>query len=670
MEAALHHDYCSHPITMPLSKAYPGWRLTGLLLSVLSVLLTIDLSIILAVYSKLSGFRSSSILFEGSCEKSSSISLSIHLAINVVSAALLASSNFFMQVISAPTREDVDVAHRRGVFTDLGVPSYRNLWYIPKLNVVFWVVLGASSAPVHLLFNSAVLETRISTDVLAVLASEVYLSGNQEWSSPGVSPPATINLTADAVPLTTTLSDIRQSLDNDPNRWKRIGLVECLERYNDSSIPLSEYRHVIIVVSDPWSNTSTGWGMDKGHIVHSNDSTANSIWTTIYLKRGKPIGQADDEFNPPNNDLSNIIDLDKASHLLRSSTVYHERTGASLKAEYCVSEASAGTCKLEMQYVILTTVCAIFAVKSSLVVAWMVNSRHYKPLLTRGDAIESFITNPDDSTVGLCTLDRREFTSLHGRYWRGPATDFARPRVLAPRKRVLLGSSLSGPMWISYSLIIMTPLLGTVALFFANIHYKFTDFSKFGQSILNPAFSSDYLDSTVASICANAPQLVLSICYFVYNGLFTLLLAEDEWASYGRGTTKKCKTLRVTEKKGEQRSSYRLQLPYRYSLPMMAASTILRWLWSQCVYIAIYNGHAGYLPYAVVPGYGFHGVQFSPDALLVTLIATCLVTPVPFLLALRSRSSMIPVGGTCSAVVSAARTVHDSRQPDALFSCF
>lgn len=44
------------------------------------------------------------------------------------------------------------------------------------------------------------------------------------------------------------------------------------------------------------------------------------------------------------------------------------------------------------------------------------------------------------------------------------------------------------------------------------------------------------------------------------------------------------KGLRVTAPRGEQRSSYFLQLPYRWAVPLMIVSGALHWLMSQTIF--------------------------------------------------------------------------------------
>lgn len=78
----------------------------------------------------------------------------------------------------------------------------------------------------------------------------------------------------------------------------------------------------------------------------------------------------------------------------------------------------------------------------------------------------------------------------------------------------------------------------------------------------------------------NNCQLGISIAYLAYNGLFTRMLSEREWASFRA----EFNVLRVSRPRGAQRSTYRLQLPYRWSIPLILASGTLHWLVSNCVY--------------------------------------------------------------------------------------
>lgn len=90
-------------------------------------------------------------VFSGSCSKARSISIWSHLAINILSSALFAASNNCMQYLTAPSRTEVDEAHRRRRRLDVGVHTVRNLRSISRTRVTLWACLGLSSLPLHVL---------------------------------------------------------------------------------------------------------------------------------------------------------------------------------------------------------------------------------------------------------------------------------------------------------------------------------------------------------------------------------------------------------------------------------------------------------------------------------------------------------------------------------------
>jgi len=98
-------------------------------------------------------------LFHASfCDKPTAgiINTVLHLIINAVSSAVLASSSFFSQVLSSPTRAEVDVSHARGRSVDVGVLSWRNALRLSPFKTAAWVALLITSLPLHVLFNSAI----------------------------------------------------------------------------------------------------------------------------------------------------------------------------------------------------------------------------------------------------------------------------------------------------------------------------------------------------------------------------------------------------------------------------------------------------------------------------------------------------------------------------------
>jgi hypothetical protein len=74
-----------------------------------------------------------------------------HVLINALSTVLLSGSNYTMQVLSSPTRGDIDKAHAKKRWMEIGVLSPRNMCAIPRRRTWLCVLLSLSSIPLHLL---------------------------------------------------------------------------------------------------------------------------------------------------------------------------------------------------------------------------------------------------------------------------------------------------------------------------------------------------------------------------------------------------------------------------------------------------------------------------------------------------------------------------------------
>ena len=148
------------------------------------------------------------------------------------------------------------------------------------------------------------------------------------------------------------------------------------------------------------------------------------------------------------------------------------------------------------------------------------------------------------------------------------------------------------------------------------------------------------------ALVANLPQVLLSFLFLLYNGLFTSMLLADEWNGYARER----KPLRVTDPKGAQRSTYRLQLPYKYGVPLLAASATLHWLVSQSLFLVN------------MTGYGTKGqnltltistIGYSCIAIITVIFLGGVILLLEVLNGFRRHRGM-PLAGSCSAAISAA----------------
>ncbi|ORY16815.1 hypothetical protein BCR34DRAFT_461170, partial [Clohesyomyces aquaticus] len=218
---------------------------------------------------------------------------------------------------------------------------------------------------------------------------------------------------------------------------------------------------------------------------------------------------------------------------------------------YCLARTTSQRRKVQflasvLIVIMIANLIKVFAMTTTLL-------RHDKPLLTLGDAIQSFLQVPDPTTKGHCLLEADSGISLwKSSVLRGQSTLGARRWGSETRLNFWAGT-LSLRRWISW----LAP---------------YVNFIFYGLSI------------PLALCIANAPQLLVSILYFLYNALFTCMLSGLEWSKFSTRRSH----LRVSDPvpNGHQKSTFWLQRPYRYSVPLLAASALLRWLVSQTIFFA------------------------------------------------------------------------------------
>jgi hypothetical protein len=178
----------------------------------------------------------------------------------------------------------------------------------------------------------------------------------------------------------------------------------------------------------------------------------------------------------------------------------------------------------------------------------------------------------------------------------------------------------------------------TVIMFPQWINYSYGDYGLFLSVLL-----------------ANMAQPILSGLYILYNGILTSMVQAADWSSY----SVERKGLRIsTTTKGAQRSTYFLSLPYRYSVPLLAASALLHWLVSQSVFmVAISLGVILVDDDGIVNGNtttSNYTCGYSPIAILLVLIFALLMAAVAILLGFKRFKSGMPMVGSCSVAISAA----------------
>jgi hypothetical protein len=152
----------------------------------------------------------------------------------------------------------------------------------------------------------------------------------------------------------------------------------------------------------------------------------------------------------------------------------------------------------------------------------------------------------------------------------------------------------------------------------------------------------------VNALLANVPQLLLSISYFFFNGLCTAMATAQEWNSFA--TVRK--GLRVSQPSGCQRSTYFLQLPYRYGLPLTVTSGVMHWLLSESFFLVRqdYRNRDG----SLLSDLSRSACGMSGLSLIVLFAVFFTLFLIVTTFALMRIQVRIPFAASCSLVYSAA----------------
>ena len=134
------------------SRPWQGWkRGASLCLVVVTAVLVLNITITAWAASNFGLSGGIGTIYRDNCAKIKSTGLWLHIAINVLSTMLLGASNYYMQCLCSPTRQEVDKAHAQKMWLDVGIQSIRNLRRIEKRRMILWICLAATSIPLHIM---------------------------------------------------------------------------------------------------------------------------------------------------------------------------------------------------------------------------------------------------------------------------------------------------------------------------------------------------------------------------------------------------------------------------------------------------------------------------------------------------------------------------------------
>ncbi|KAF2126918.1 hypothetical protein P153DRAFT_368944 [Dothidotthia symphoricarpi CBS 119687] len=629
-----------------------GWRF-GVSLGVGMCFFVFILNITLTVWGSLRSKANDGHIFRGSCKEAKQYNMGIHIVINVLSTLVLGSSNYAMQCLCAPTRREIDRAHRDGHLLDIGVQSFRNLRTARPLKRWIWIVLAVSSLPLHLLYNSMFYSTIINNDYDLYFASEDWLNG--AWYD-------SYHIPAGGITYIEYVSqssyDVTAYYDSDPaaivsayqrdsTQFERMDPASCTKTYANSY--LSDYSNVILISDSVGDHNATS-------SITSNNITRPSSLRWVTASASNP------ELWSNNNRFAWLcywVETICTNALAQKEAAIEPWTIYGYEVSGCVSQKVEEKCSVNFNLTIGIIVIITNLAKTLCILAVCLLLTD-QPLITIGDAVNSFLHSPDQSTKEWSLMTQEEIKLQ----WTDLQRKGERPYPKLYRvQNVRRWRAVTRKSWRSFLVLFCTALIIVIALLsysMANLDDKSFNALKdlgFGTATAGnviqgwsiPVAGSTALLANV--LVANSPQLILSGLYLSLNDLLTRIQLAVEWASYSIER----KPLRVShDRTGAQRSTYFLQLPYRYGLPLMVISSTIHWLISQSIFLVNIDtfNSAGH-PKVDEPSIATCG--YSPLAMICTLVAGALV--VVYVISIGARpleSAGMPLVGCSSVGIAAA----------------
>ncbi|KAH7405997.1 hypothetical protein DE146DRAFT_787173 [Phaeosphaeria sp. MPI-PUGE-AT-0046c] len=627
-----HGDYPSaHALEKPdLSSSKPlgihtGWR-RGILYCICTALVVLAFSLVFMGWAMTRTMEGSNlpVLYRGNCKSSRNISTAAHVAINVLSTLLLGASNYCMHIASAPSRHDINMFHSKKRVLDIGLNSVSNMFKLGWDRRIVWCILGLSSIPLHLMFNSVVYATTTAYEYYAAVVTDDFFQG-ANWTT------STLSQTANHVVLSAEwLTWLEDAHKGRPQQVREIQLTKldnkaCIQTYTTPFV--TQNGNLILTVDHQNTNTSNYFnsslltvsqagyrsGTDKDSHAYTSygwmcaKNAFEAGWDTSYLQRCDAILS-----DPSSFTLYEGIPVESNS---TSRSLGYQYINRALPITACYTQTKEESCTVKASVTLLGIVI-VFITCKTLCMLWILWRLKESPLAVLGDAIASFITQPDDHTKDACLATPSAFT--HTKTWQVKRAWSSKP------KRWM--SNVSGGQWITCILMCIAALGIAIYLLgsaLVTVGHTNAPFKASGFNTIHPTFmlfdivrlTGNSASSLLpAVLLANLPQLVVSLIYVSYNSVWTSMLMGLEWSQYAL----KRKVLRVSYPTQPQRSTYRLQIPYRYGVPLMVLIGSTHFLISESIFVVQLRVMA--LSGQEDPEQSFVTCGYSMLALLVTMV--------------------------------------------------
>ncbi|KAH0296743.1 hypothetical protein KCU71_g13779, partial [Aureobasidium melanogenum] len=568
----------------------------------------------------------------------------------------------------------------------------RNILAVSRWRQWLCVCLFLNSIPLHLLYNSVLFSTLSASNYMAAVVTNDFLQG-AAWNN------SRLDLLQE-----TEVTGQRQlaRLQNNIDRLTRLDNRDCIRAYGTNFLE-SDWKNVLVV-----SNANV-----TGPLITTYYHRADQLTNDLNWICGKQSALAKDECDTKlmlshaaNWIIANRQENQNTTLLAEEGLAYSgygmsdreaEGPWAAASVQYCLAEEVKERCTVKISLPLLGTVLVCNMAKvACLACALLVRGFH--PMATVGDLISSCLNDPDLCTHGkgpisardvcrtngvclkklMCRLlnDYQEvhfkhstplFNHAQSKTWSisdSPATpDIVGKSGVTPvewkkkKPRWYQASSMSS--WV-VCMVLCVLAWSTGAYLLTRTMEVYENNNSQTYSLLRMwqdgvgTVSTDYVvgpnsdrSLTENVLLANTPQLAISFIYVFYNNCLTRMMLGQEYSGY----VKHRKALRVSRPEGEQRSTYRLQLPYRYSIPLMTTMVGLHWLVARSIFlveieVSDYDGNA--------LAKRISTCGFSSMAIVLSLFVSGIIILALLASGTRKLEPGIPLASSCSLAITAA----------------
>ncbi|KAL1899798.1 hypothetical protein Sste5346_002664 [Sporothrix stenoceras] len=721
-----------------------GWRagvaLHGVLALIIFVVGLSGLVVALTVLHRDGGRMSMATLFtshavpvtdagSASCSGAHPVAWLLRAILALFSVALLAGAQYVFQILSSPTRAELDAAHSARRWLDIGVPSLRNIVFLlgqRKARAVLALVAVAVAVASTVLYGALInvvlvapLSAAATPSYSVLLVAPSFLDGSPFSNASSNN--------AGGLDRVTILQLQQLAANSKQQTLKNLTAAECLQAQSSASTMSTVQKELTLFnINDDSNNSSSSISTTDFSavlIVLTDDAVDSLQIINSSVVQTAPAGSellaadaslgSSSVFQITNDDSEGI---DRSAFVIDESAVAFclvQETAITTTAESADDNTATTTCNVTLNTTVLSAIVGLNVV-TVLSFAYLLlprkAHRHFRqaPLITLGDAVASFLRDPDPTTRGACLLSKTDVVQ-HG-VWKsmvdvpqlpgfGPyqprqstesngtgqsaqqPENVMQPMFLeAPADENSMGISGSGSSnYFWFQSVSLTRWFAGAATWWVVVGLALAaivvtvssnnSLGSFGQ--ISPLSSAVYGTSststswmTPTALLGSLPQLSVAILYLFVDTHLSAYFLSHESAQYvaahqhqrNEQLQQHCRRpLRVSYRpRGHQTTSLYLTLPQPWHWTLVVMITGLIFALGESVVTTGVTSTDNETQVALL---GFSGVSLIVVLVLLAGLALLVVvlgarrTPPPN--ASLGRNPLILPGGSCSAVISA-----------------